>query len=62
MVSFVLDEYIVNEDAGAVSVCVDSGVTEGFQADLTVSLSAADGTACEKNPVILPLFQCLFQS
>ena len=47
MVSFVLDEYSVNEDAGAVSVCVDSGVTEGFQADLTVSLSATGGRACE---------------
>ena len=47
MVSFVLDGYIINEDAGAVSMCVDSGVTEGFEADLTVSLSAADGTACE---------------
>ena len=42
-----MDGYNMNEDAGAVSVCVDSGVTEGFQTDLTVSLSATDGTACE---------------
>ena len=42
-----MDGYNVTEDAGAVSVCVDSGVTEGFQTDLTVSLSATDGTACE---------------
>ena len=46
-VSFVMTEYSVAEDAGSVSVCVDSGVTGGFQADLTVSLSATDGTACE---------------
>ena len=42
-----MDEYTVNENEGAVSVCVDSGVTEGFEADLTVSLNATDGTACE---------------
>jgi hypothetical protein len=45
VVVFVMDEYAVNENEGAVSVCVDSGVTEGFQTDLTVSLSATDGTA-----------------
>ena len=42
-----MDGYNVNEGDGAVSVCVDSGVTEGFEADLTVSLSATDGIACE---------------
>ena len=42
-----MDEYAVIENEGAVGVCVDSGVTEGFEADLTVSLSATDGTACE---------------
>ncbi|CAI7989325.1 hypothetical protein GBAR_LOCUS186, partial [Geodia barretti] len=45
VVAFVTDEYTVNENEGAVSVCVDSRVTEGFEADLTVSLSATDGTA-----------------
>ena len=49
-----VDRYDVNEDAGAVSVCVDSGVTEGFQTDLTVSLSATDGTACELIIQVLP--------
>ena len=47
VVGFVMDSYEVNEDAGSAGVCVDSGVTEGFEADLTVSLSAIDGTACE---------------
>ena len=47
VVGFVMDSYEVNEDAGSVGVCVDSGVTEGFEADLIVSLSATNGTACE---------------
>ena len=47
MVEFVMDRYSVREDVGAVSVCVDSGVTESFQTDLTVTLSATDGTACK---------------
>ena len=38
---------MVNENEGAVDICVDSGVTEGFQANLTVSINATDGTACE---------------
>ena len=42
-----MNEYNVSEDAETVSVCIDSGVTEGFQTDLTVSLSAIDGTACK---------------
>ena len=46
-VGFVMNGYDVIEDAGAVDICIDSGVTEGFQTDLTVSLSATDGTACE---------------
>ena len=42
-----MNEYNINETAGAVSICIDSGVTEGFQTDLTVSLTANDGTACK---------------
>ena len=37
----------MNEGTGAVDICIDSGVTEGFQTDLTVSLSATSGTACK---------------
>lgn len=44
---FVMDEQSVGEEAGSVSVCIDSGVTEGFQTDLTVTLEAADIKACE---------------
>ena len=36
----------MDEDIGDVSVCVDSGVTEGFQKDLRVTLTAISGTAC----------------
>ena len=40
-----MDTYVVNEATGSVSICVDSGVTEGFQAELIVALSAMDGKA-----------------
>ena len=43
--AFVEDMYDVDENGGSVMVCIDSGVTGGFQAVLTVSLSAADGKA-----------------
>ena len=39
--------YEVDEDAGFVSICVDSGVTNGFETTLTVTLSASDGKASE---------------
>lgn len=42
-----MDKYNISEDRGSVSICVDSGVTEGFEVALTAVLSAADGTACE---------------
>ena len=51
MLGFVMDRYSVHEDTGEVSVCVDSGMTEGFQTDLTVTLSAMDGTACMQSNV-----------
>ena len=37
----------VNEDSGSASICMESGVTEGFEAALTVSLIAHDGKASE---------------
>ena len=48
-VGFVMNEYNVNETAGAVSICIDSGVTGGFQTDLIVTLIANDGTASKNN-------------
>ena len=42
-----MNEYNVSEDAETVSVCIDSGVTEGFQTDLTVTIFASDGAACK---------------
>ena len=54
-VMFVQHEYPVEEKAGSVTVCVDSGVTGGFETALTVSLTAQDGTACELNYV------CIYQ-
>ena len=57
VVGFVMNEYNVSEDAGAVSICIDSGVTEGFQTDLTVTLIANDGTACKKTFLPLNLFE-----
>ena len=44
-VRFVTDEYRIGEESGSVSVCVESGVTGGFQTALTVGLAAQDGTA-----------------
>ena len=39
--------YTVSEENGTVSVCVDSGVTGGFETALIVSLTAEDGTTCK---------------
>ena len=44
---FAIESYEVNEESGSVSICVESGVTQGFQAVLTVTLSAIDGKASE---------------
>ena len=44
-------EHSVSEDDGDVSVCVDSGVTEGFQRNLSVNLTATDGTASKCTPL-----------
>ena len=44
-VRFVTDEYRIGEDSGSVSVCVESGVSGGFETALTVGLAAQDGTA-----------------
>ena len=37
----------MGEETGSVSICVDSGVTGGFQAELVVTLVAMDGKASE---------------
>ena len=37
----------VNEEGGYASICVESGVTDGFETALTVSLMANDGKASE---------------
>ena len=59
-VSFERIEYSVSEDAGAVSICVDSGVTEGFQTDMTVTLSVHDGTAC-KEKIYSHIITCILE-
>ena len=45
MVIFEDITYTVNEDDGSVDICVDSGVTDGFEANFSVSLKAMDGKA-----------------
>ena len=37
--------YTVSEETWNFEVCVDSGVTGGFQTDLSISLTAVDGKA-----------------
>ena len=45
-VRFVMEEYSVMEESGSVTVCVEL-VAGGFEANLTLNLSAQDGIACE---------------
>ena len=47
VVSFVMDTYVVGEEAGSVSICVDSDVMGGFQVEFVVTLSAMNGKACK---------------
>ena len=47
VVGFEQDVYVVFEVTGVVEVCVDSGVTEGFQTNLTVTINASNGSASE---------------
>ena len=47
LVKFVEELYTINEDDGGVEVCVDSGVSEGFQTSLSVFIAASSGTASE---------------
>ena len=42
-----MNAYGVGEENGSVSICVDSDVTEGFQAELAVTFSAIDDKAGE---------------
>ena len=46
-VGFVASVYSINEEAGDVDICVDSGVTAGFETDLVVGFMATDGKASE---------------
>ena len=39
--------YIAHEVTEVVEVCIDSGVTGGFQTDLTVEIATSDGRASE---------------
>ena len=47
MVEFEAATYTVSEENWSVDICVDSGVTGGFETDLVVSLVAMDGKASE---------------
>ena len=49
VVGFEQEIYRVMEEAGSIDICVDSGVTDGFQADLIVDLVANDSKASEYN-------------
>ena len=40
-----MDADSVSEEAGSIDICVESGVMDGFETALTVSLSAMDGKA-----------------
>ena len=46
-VEFVMTEYSINEEAGSIGICVNSGVTQGFETDLVVGFMATDGKASE---------------
>ena len=47
VVGFVEARYSVDEDSGEVEVCVDSGVSEGFQTELAISITGSSGNASE---------------
>ena len=46
-VSFIMNSNSIADEGGSVTVCVDSGVTGGFQTELTVSLIALEDNAGE---------------
>ena len=48
----------VNEESGSADICVESGVTEGFETALTISLMANDGKASELHQSYIPLYLC----
>ena len=45
-VRFVAAEYSIGEENGSLIICVASGVMDGFEVPLTVTLTTQDGTAC----------------
>ena len=48
----------VNEESGSADICVESGVTEGFETALTISLMENDGKASELHQSYIPLYLC----
>ena len=63
LVQFEVLTYTVDEEDGDVEICVDSGVTDGFETDLIVVLMAIDGKASEyynlKHSECIPIFYFL---
>ena len=59
---FAIESYEVNEESGSVSICVESGVTQGFQAVLTVTLSAIDGKASELQYYVYVCYVCIMHA
>ena len=57
---FVRTEYNISEDSGFINLCVDSGVTEGFQVALTATLSAESDTACKLSTTLIVFMLYLF--
>lgn len=62
-VRFVTDDYMIGEESGSLSVCVESGVMGGFETALTVSLTAQDGTAGETRASLNTsiVFHCVYR-
>ena len=55
-----MTEYNISEDSGSITLCVDSGVTEGFEVALTATLSAESDTACELSTRLIIIMLYLF--
>ena len=45
VVEFEMASYEVNEEALNFVICIDTGITAGFQTDLVISITATDGKA-----------------
>ena len=49
VVRFTMSQFSGSEEGGSINICVDSGVTEGFEADLLVNFLAMDGKASQSH-------------